>query len=58
MTNLKDYTSTITLVFEGNSHEAESIEDYIQKIKEVFYQEFNIQLADSEITNIQEMQDV
>jgi hypothetical protein len=53
----KEYTSTVTLVFEGNNYEAESIEQYIHYLKENFYESFNIVLADAEITNIQEVQD-
>ena len=56
MSNFKEYTSTVTLVFEGNNYEAESIEQYIHHLKENFYESFNIVLADAEITNIQEIE--
>jgi len=53
MNNLKEYTCTVTLVFEGNNYEAESIEQYIHYLKENFYESFNVVLADTEISNIQ-----
>ena len=58
MNNLKEYTCTITLVFDHNNGEAESVEQYIKNTKEYFYESFNIKLADEEITNIQEVQNV
>ena len=56
MSELKEYTSTVILRFEGNWHEADSPEDYVLRLKESFYENFNIELIDSEITNIEEVQ--
>lgn len=52
---LKEYTSTITLVFGGNNYEAESREDYIEKVIEGFYEQTGIKIDDSEISNIEEL---
>ncbi len=51
----KEFESKVTLVFEGNSIEADSKEEYLEKLKELFYDEFNIELRDSEITEIMEV---
>ena len=51
----KEFESKVTLVFEGNSIEADSKEEYLEKLKELFYDEFNIELRDSEITEIVEV---
>ena len=52
---IKEYTSTITVSFDLNNHEAKSKEDYINIVKEQFYEEYGIRLTNSEITNIQEV---
>ena len=46
---MKEYWSTITIKFDGNNLEAESEEDYIQKIKDQFYEDFNVNLENDEI---------
>lgn len=50
----KEYTCTITLSYGGNNHEATSVEDYKKKVKEQFFQETGIKLAESEISDVQE----
>ena len=49
-----EYYCTIKLVFDGNNHVAKDKEEYVKKVKEQFYDEFNIHLEDKEIQNIQE----
>ncbi len=46
---MKEYWSTITIKFDGNNFEAESEEDYIQKLKDQFHEDFNINLENDEI---------
>ena len=53
---LKEYTCTITLRYSGNQHEATNENDYKKKVKEQFSEDYNIDLDDSEITNIKESQ--
>jgi len=53
---LKEYTCTITLRYAGNQHEATNENDYKKKVKEQFSEDYNIDLDDSEITNIKESQ--
>lgn len=53
---LKEYTCTITLSIGGNNHEATSINEYKEKVKDSFYMETGIKLDDSEITDIEESQ--
>jgi hypothetical protein len=50
--DLIEYYCTIKLV--GNNHVAKDKEDYVKKVKEQFYNDFNIRLEDKEIQNIQE----
>ena len=53
---LKEYTCTITLSIGGSNHEATSINEYKEKVKDSFYMETGIKLDDSEITDIEESQ--
>ena len=48
-----EYTSTITCQFHINNHEANSKEEYIEILKEYFYENHSISLRTNEITNIQ-----
>jgi hypothetical protein len=47
---LKEYTSVINLSFGGNNLEANSREEYIERLKDIFYEEYGIQLTNDEIT--------
>jgi hypothetical protein len=49
----KEYTCTITLRYSGNCHEAINENEYREKVKESFYQETGIKLADSDISNVE-----
>jgi hypothetical protein len=51
----KEYRCVVTVVWEHNNHEASSKEEYIHRIKEQFYEAYNLELADSEITEIKEI---
>jgi len=53
MTKLKEYTSTITVSFHINNHEAKSKKDYIDTLKLQFAEQHDIDLQDHEITNIE-----
>ena len=46
---MKEYWSTITIKFGGNNLECESEEEYKKRIKENFWEEYNIDLRDDEI---------
>lgn len=46
---MKEYWSTITIKFDGNNLEAESEEDYIQKLKEQFQEDYNLEIFKDEI---------
>ena len=50
---MKKWSSTITLTFTDNYHEAESIGEYILLLKEQFAQEYNITLNKDEITDVE-----
>ena len=50
---IKEYTSVVKLTFSFNNFEANSKKEYIQKVKNSFKQEFNIDLTDKEITQIE-----
>jgi len=47
--NKKEFTSVITIVFSGNRLECETKSEYIKKTKEVFLDDYNIDLSDDDI---------
>ena len=51
----KMFTSVITVEFAYNNFEADSIQEYIDCVKTQFLEEYNIELSDSEITEIEEI---
>jgi len=51
------FRSIVKLEFGGNGLEADTKEEYIEKLKDLFEQEFNIQLDDKEITNIEKVEE-
>ena len=52
----KSFQSIVKLEFAYNNFEADSIEEYIDCGKTQFSEEYNIELSDSEITEIEEIQ--
>ena len=54
---MKTYSCNVDIKFGGNSFEAQSKKDYVEKVKENFKQEFNIDLIDEEIKNIRREND-
>lgn len=53
MTKLKEYTSTVVVSFHINNHEAISKEHYIETLKLQFKEQYDIDLQDHEITEIE-----
>ena len=53
MTKLKEYTSTIVVSFHINNHEAISKEHYIDTLKLQFKEQYDIDLQDHEIKEIE-----
>ena len=51
----KKYTSTINITWEGNMLDAKNIEEYIKKLKQLVFEEFNIHLNDTNINNVKEI---
>ena len=51
----KRYTSTINITWEGNMLDAKNIEEYIKKLKQFVFEEFNIHLNDTNINNVKEI---
>ena len=51
---MKEFTSTVTLTFDINNHEAIDKNDYIERLKEQYLELYNLEIKDYEITNIQE----
>ena len=45
----KEFSSTITVVFGGNNLECKTENEYIEKIKEQFLDDYNIDLTDGDI---------
>ena len=52
----KSFQSIVKVEFAYNNFEADSIEEYIDCVKTQFLEEYNIELSDSEITEIEEIQ--
>lgn len=51
---MKEYTSNIVVTFSINNLQAESKEDYIEKIKDQFNELHGIELMNHEIQDIEE----
>ena len=51
---MKEFTSTVTLTFDINNHEAIDKNDYIESLKEQYLVLYNLEIIDYEITNIEE----
>jgi hypothetical protein len=54
---MKEYASVVSIQFYGNNLEAENEADYIVKVKALFAEQYNINLSDDEIGEIEEMED-
>jgi len=50
---MKEFTSTITFSAFDIGRECETKEEYIERVKQSFYEEHNIILEDNEITDIE-----
>ena len=50
---MKSWTSTITYSVFDMGRECETKEEYIERVKQSFREEHNIELEDNEITNIE-----
>ena len=51
---MKEFTSTVTLTFDINNHEAIDKNDYIERLKEQYIDLYNVYLKEYEISNIEE----
>jgi len=51
----KEFECVVKVVWEGNNHEVKTKEEYIRRVKESFYEAYNLELQDSEITDIKEI---
>ena len=51
---MKEFTSTVTLTFDINNIQAINKNDYIEALKELYLDLYNVYLKDYEISNIQE----
>jgi len=50
---MKTFTSTVTYLVFNMGMECETKEEYIERVKQSFYEEHNIILEDNEITDIE-----
>ena len=53
----KQFCSIVTVEFAYNNRVAESKEEYIELLKEQYRDDYNIELSNSEITNIEEVEE-
>ena len=51
---MKEFTSTVTLTFDINNHQAIDQNDYVRLLKLQYLDLYNLEIKDYEITNIQE----
>ena len=51
---MREFTSTVTLTFDINNHEAIDKNDYVRLLKLQYQELYNLEIIDYEITNIQE----
>ena len=51
---MKEFTSTVTLVFEINNLEAVDKDDYINRLMAQYLDFYDLEIKDHEITNIEE----
>ena len=51
---MKEFTSTVTLTFDINNIQAINKNDYIEALKELYLDSYNLEIKDQEITNIEE----
>ena len=51
---MKEFTSTVTLTFDINNHEAIDKNDYVRLLKLQYLDLYNLEIKDYEITNIEE----
>ena len=51
---MKEFTSTVTLTFDINNHEAIDQNDYVRLLKLQYQDLYNLEIKDYEITNIEE----
>ena len=55
---VKEWACEIDVSFTQFGVEAETKEEFVEQIKELFMEEYNLELKDHEIKNIQEIQEV
>ena len=53
---MKEFTSTVTLQFAINNIEATDKQDYIDRLKDFYFESYGIEVQDNEITEIEESQ--
>ena len=51
---MKEFTSTVTLVFEINNLEAVYKDDYINRLMAQYFDFYDLEIKEHEITNIEE----
>ena len=54
--SMKEFSSVVSVQFYGNNLEAENEADYIAKVKALFTEQYNINLSDDEIGEIEEIE--
>ena len=52
---MKEYISTITLKISGNNITAKNKTDYIEKLKDNFKEDYNLDIYEEEIKDIEEI---
>ena len=50
---MQEFTSTVTLQFAINNLEATDKQDYIDRLKDFYFESYGLEVQDSEITDIE-----
>tara|TARA_A200000159_G_scaffold160079_1_gene179634 strand:- start:1009 stop:1173 length:165 start_codon:yes stop_codon:yes gene_type:complete len=50
---MKEFTSTVTLQFAINNIEATDKQDYIDRLKDFYFESYGLEVQDAEITDIE-----
>ena len=52
---MKEFVCDVKIIFSGNNFECENKQEYIDRVKNQFLEEFNLHLSNDEIINIEEI---
>ena len=57
MSQNKIFKSVVRIEWGGNNFNAKNKKEYIEKVKELYFEQYGIKLEDNEIKNIEEVEE-